>query len=99
MTQAKFAEALGVNQAEIFKIEHRTEIRAIFPIVRWRISQFEELNSPVQVVWPRDYPSFLRDVCLYRQDSQLPIKHRCLCTAHQSNHFRPLLLVKIAIAR
>ena len=72
MTQAKFAEALGVNQAEIFKIGHRTEIRAIFPIVRWRISQFEELNSPVQVVWPRDYPSFLRDVCLYRQDSQLP---------------------------
>jgi predicted XRE-type DNA-binding protein len=50
MTQAKFAEALGVNQGEIFKIEHRSEIRAIFPIVRWRISQFEELNSPAQVV-------------------------------------------------
>jgi hypothetical protein len=79
MTQAKFAEALGVNQAEIFKIEHRTEIRAIFPIVRWRISQFEELNSPVQVVWPRDYPSFLRDVCLYRQDSPLPI---AVCALH-----------------
>lgn len=93
MTQAKFAEALGVNQAEIFKIGHRTEIRAIFPIVRWRISQFEELNSAVQVVWPRDYPSFLRDVCLYRQDSQLPIKHRCLCAPHRSNHFRPSLLV------
>ena len=33
MTQAKFAEALGVNEAEIFKIEHCAEIRAIFPIV------------------------------------------------------------------
>jgi DNA-binding XRE family transcriptional regulator len=33
MTQANFAEALGVNQGEIFKIEHRAEIRPVFPIV------------------------------------------------------------------
>jgi hypothetical protein len=74
MTQAKFAEALDVNQAEIFKIEHRTEIRAIFPIVRWRIAQFEELNSPVQVVATRLSILFAR---------RLPIPPR-QSTSHQT---------------
>ena len=81
MTQAEFAEALSVNQDESFKIEQRTEIRAIFPIARWRISQFEELNSPVQVVRSRDYLSFCGTFAYTAQTVNFP-SNTAVCVLH-----------------